>query len=217
MFKLSIAATGMALALSTFGASLVSPAHADGSHAPLSAYCDATYRTGVTRKLDPRWSAKYNSSTSMWECHQAVVPGFGTYTGGAVRAFDPSAACQWKFGSRTVHSHYGANHSDPSTVHCGVSDGMRAAAGVMSSYGYPTGTFNIAEAPGQWAQIKAIGQNAFQVRTGQGNSGTSWQKATRRNATIFENAQTGYRFRIQSDGTVESWSDANVKRTFVPR
>ena len=200
-----------------FDTALVQTAFADGSSASLSEYCDAKYRTGFTRELDPRWMAKYNSQKSIWECHQAVVAGFGTYSGGAVRAFDPSEACQWKYGSRIVHSHYGANHSHESTVHCGVSDGMRAPAGRMSQFGYPTGDFSIAERGGYWAQIQEIGPNEFQVRTGRGNRASDWQTATRVDSTIFWHQQSGYRYRLRSDGSVESWSDTDEKLTFIPR
>lgn len=217
MRHLSRTSAALILTSALFHTVSIQTAAADGSPAYLSDYCDTKYRKGLTRGLDPRWTAKYNSQKSMWECHQAVVAGFGTYTGGAVRAFDPSAACRWKYGSPVVHSHHGANHSHEATVHCGISDGMRAPAGRISRFGYPTGDFNISERTGYWAQIKAVSQNAFQVRTGRGNRANGWQTANRRDATIFENKQTGYRYRLLSDGSVESWSDANVKQTFVPR
>ncbi|MEL6831317.1 MAG: LCCL domain-containing protein [Pseudomonadota bacterium] len=126
--------TRLTLMIALFAISLISgiatpQAAADGRSVNLTTYCDAANRTGFGKELAPRWTARYNTGKTYWECVEAKVMGFNTVTGGRVRPFDPSQACQWAYGSPTVHSHYGADFTKPSSVHCGISNGMRAAQG----------------------------------------------------------------------------------------
>ena len=117
---------GAALVVATLAIAVAPAAHADGSPSYLHEYCDAKNRTGFGRELAPRWTAKYNRSERYWECHEARAMG-PRMSGGRVKYFEPGWACQWKYGNSTVHSHEGANHSNPATVHCGISNGMRPA------------------------------------------------------------------------------------------